>query len=271
MRIGTKGLRTVRGAVAALCLPRRNCAKAGERRRDDGKFDSSAVMCVFGAKGAVFNHSLGQRPRETVNENPLALTARFIAALSRAFSARSLGNMKSWGAAPGCHESALSALDTWAVIDRRYSSYGAASNSKAAAFSLVEVALALGIVAFCLFAVFGLMPVGMQTNRNAASQTAATNIIAAIVADLRTTPTAATTSPQFAITFGTDKTLYFDASGQASISLSPDSRYRLNITWNSAPTGLNYAVLRVTWPAQIDPATTTPGGSVQIFAAFDRS
>jgi uncharacterized protein (TIGR02598 family) len=144
-------------------------------------------------------------------------------------------------------------------------------DSRTAAFSLVELVLALGIVAFCLFAVFGLMPVGMQTNRNAASQTAATNIIAAIVADLRTTPAAATTSPQFAITFGSDKTLYFDASGQASISLSPDSRYRLNITWNSAPTGLSYAVVRVTWPAQIDPATTTPGGSVQTFAAFDRT
>jgi uncharacterized protein (TIGR02598 family) len=143
------------------------------------------------------------------------------------------------------------------------------SNSRA--FSLVEVTLALGIAAFCLFAVFGLMPVGMQTNRNAASQTAAANIISVIVADLRTTPAAATTSPQFAIIFGADKTLYFDASGQASTSLTPDSRYQLNITWNSAPTGLNYAVLRVTWPASVDPATTTPSGSVQTFAAFDRS
>jgi uncharacterized protein (TIGR02598 family) len=144
-------------------------------------------------------------------------------------------------------------------------------DSRAAAFSLVELVLALGIVAFCLFAVFGLMPVGMQTNRNATSQTAATNIIAAIVADLRTTPAAATTSPQFAITFGTDKTLYFDASGQASISLSPDSRYQLNIKWNSAPTGLHYADLKVTWPAAVDPATTTPSGAVEIFAAFDRN
>ncbi len=144
-------------------------------------------------------------------------------------------------------------------------------DSRTAAFSLVELVLALGIVAFCLFAVFGLMPVGMQTNRNATSQTAATNIIAAIVADLRTTPAAATTSPQFAITFGTDKTLYFDASGQASISLSPDSRYQLNIKWNSAPTGLHYADLKVTWPAPVDPTTTTPSGSVEIFAAFDRN
>jgi uncharacterized protein (TIGR02598 family) len=143
-------------------------------------------------------------------------------------------------------------------------------NSRAAAFSLVELVLALGVMAFCLYAVFGLMPVGMQTNRNATSQTAATNIIAAIVADLRTTSAAATTSPQFAITFGTDKRLYLDASGQASTSLSPDSRYQLNIKWNSAPTGLHYADLKVTWPAPVDPEITTPSGSVETFAAFDR-
>src|SRR6185437_7657500 len=80
MRPGTNGFRILRDAVAALC----------ERRREDGKFDSSVVV----------------------------------------------------SAVP-------------------YSSYGAASNYKTAAFSLVELVLALGIVAFCLFAVFGLMPVGM--------------------------------------------------------------------------------------------------------------
>ena len=258
MRI--KGLRTVRCAVAAL-----------RERHRERNFDSSAVMCVFSAKGAVFNHSLGQRPRETVNENSLALTARFIAALSRAFSARSLCNMKPWGAAPGCHESALSALDISAVIDRRYSFYETASDSRAAAFSLLEVVLALGVAAFCLIAILGLLPVGVQTNRNASSQTAVSNIIATVVSDLRTTPAAATTSPVFAITFDAEKTLFFDASGRASSSLSADSRYRLNVTWNAAPTGLHYAVLKASWPAEVDPATTPPGGSVEIFAAFDRN
>jgi uncharacterized protein (TIGR02598 family) len=144
-------------------------------------------------------------------------------------------------------------------------------HSRATAFSLVEVVLALGVASFCLIAIVGLMPVGVQTNRNAASQTAATNLITTIVADLRTTPAAATTSPEFAITFGTDKTLYFDASGQVSTSLGPDSRYRLSITWNSAPTGLQYALLKVTWPASVDPATASPSGAVKIFAAFDRN
>src|SRR5438034_2562053 len=144
-------------------------------------------------------------------------------------------------------------------------------DSRAAAFSLLEVVLALGVAAFCLIAVLGLLPVGVQTNRNASSQTAVSNIIATVVSDLRTTPASATTSPEFAITFDAEKTLFFDASGKASPSLSADSRHRLNVTWNSAPRGLHYAVLKATWPAEVDPATTPPGGSVEIFAAFDRN
>jgi Tfp pilus assembly protein PilV len=153
-----------------------------------------------------------------------------------------------------------------------------------AAFSLVEVTLALGIAAFCLLAVFGLMPVGVQTNRNATSQTAATNIMAAVVADLRATPSATTTSLQFGITFGTAKTLYFDGAGECSADLngstkvdgtswSPplQTRYRLNVTFPTSPTGLPYADLRVTWPAPVDPATTTPSGMAETFAAFDRN
>jgi uncharacterized protein (TIGR02598 family) len=136
---------------------------------------------------------------------------------------------------------------------------------------LLEVVLALGVAAFCLIAVLGLLPVGVQTNRNASSQTAVSNIIATVVSDLRTTPVAAVTSPEFAITFDAEKTLFFDASGQASPSLSTDSRYRLNVTWNAAPTGLHYAVLKATWPAEVDPATTPSGGAVEIFAAFERN
>jgi uncharacterized protein (TIGR02598 family) len=137
------------------------------------------------------------------------------------------------------------------------------------AFSLVEVTLALGIAAFCLIAIFGLMPVGVQTNRNATSQTAATNITAAVVADLRATPKANTTSTQFGITFGTNPPpLYFDASGQFTTSLGANSRYQLNVTWYGS-TGLRYADLKVTWPAAATPANAS--GSAEMFAAFDRN
>jgi uncharacterized protein (TIGR02598 family) len=138
-----------------------------------------------------------------------------------------------------------------------------------AAFSLVEVTLALGIAALCLIAVLGLMPVAALTNRNATSQTAVTNVIASVIADMRATTSS--TSPQYGITFGTAKTLYFDGAGQFATSLGANSRYRVRITFPSSPSGLSYADVKASWPAPVDPATTTPSGTVEIFAAFDRN
>ena len=159
-------------------------------------------------------------------------------------------------------------------------------------FSLVEVTLALGIAAFCLIAVFGLIPVAALTNRNATSQTRATNITAAVIADLRATPKTNSASLQFAIPFfTTNTTRYFDSQAQCScnstgsqrpnthtrppncsLTWSPalQPRYRLTITW-SGSTSLPYADLKVTWPAEVDPTTTTPSGSTEMFAAFDRN
>jgi uncharacterized protein (TIGR02598 family) len=149
-----------------------------------------------------------------------------------------------------------------------------------AAFSLIEVTLALGVAGFCLIAVFGLMPIGVQTNRNATSQTAATNIVAAVVADLRATPKANATSAQFGITFGTCKNLYFDSQAQVaatsdcgnSITLPATARYQLNVTW-AGTSGLRYAGLKVTWPPTVvlTSPTPIPSGSVEMVAALDRN
>ena len=138
------------------------------------------------------------------------------------------------------------------------------------AFSLVEVTLALGIAAFCLITIIGLVPVAVLTNRNATSQTTATNIMSSVVADLRATPKSTDTSAQFAIEFGTARRLYFDGSGQFSTSLQTNSRYQVNVTWNpSPPTGMQWADVKVTWPAAATAANAT--GSTEIFAAFDRN
>ncbi len=55
---------------------------------------------------------------------------------------------------------------------------------KRAAFSLVEVTLALGIAAFCLLTVFALLPVALKTQQASIQQTTANTIISQIVADL---------------------------------------------------------------------------------------
>jgi len=155
------------------------------------------------------------------------------------------------------------------------------------AFSLVELTLALGIAAFCLIAVFGLIPVAVQTNRHTTSQTAATNIMAAVIADLRATPKppGGTKSVQYRIVFRsvTPTTLFFDEVGECSTDVTGSTkvngsswvpplqtRYRLNVTWNpSPPSGLEYADLKVTWPAA--PAPANASGSTEMFAAFDRN
>ena len=162
------------------------------------------------------------------------------------------------------------------------------------AFSLIELTLALGVAAFCLIAVFGLVPVAALTNRNATSQTAATNIMAAVVADLRAAPKTNSWSYQFAITFGTNATRYFDSQGQCScdsagvqkpnpsagdcsLSWSPalQPRYQLAVTWNitnitgSCSAALPCVDLKVTWPA----AATAPSasGSAEMFVGLDRN
>jgi uncharacterized protein (TIGR02598 family) len=156
-------------------------------------------------------------------------------------------------------------------------------------FSLVELTLALGVAAFCLVAVFGLIPVGVQTNRNATSQTSATNICAAISADLRgtlkTSGTWTGTSPLFCFALGTSKTLYFDGEQRCASNVqgtlscgctagtlvpTAKTRYRGTVTFPSTG-NLTYADVKVTWPAEADPATTTPSGSVEMFVALNRN
>lgn len=144
-----------------------------------------------------------------------------------------------------------------------------------AGFSLVEVTLALGVAAFCLIALFGLLPLGIQTNQSSTSQTAAASALSSVFADLRATPKTSLTSPQYDIMFGTAKFLYFDGEGRAVTPTDPNAtpHYRVTITFPASPVGAfapTFVSLKVTWPALVDPATSTPAGFVETFAAFDR-
>jgi uncharacterized protein (TIGR02598 family) len=138
-------------------------------------------------------------------------------------------------------------------------------------FSLIEVTLALGVVSFALLALFGLLPVGLKENQNSTSQTAATSIATALIADLRATPKANPTSGRFGITFDIPKTLYVDSEGNFSITLTPTARYRATVTFPASPPGAKsatFANIKVTWPAAA--AVTNVSGTCEMFAAFDR-
>ena len=156
------------------------------------------------------------------------------------------------------------------------------------AFSLVELTLALGIAAFCLIAVFGLVPVGVQTNRNATSQTTATNILSSVVSDIRASPKGGTDTAKYQIrrSKGNSCTVCFDGQGQpdplggqiGNVNCRAGNwRYRLYVKIYpiSSPTDThlkpycaNYAVLKLVWPAAADPLTATPSGSVETATSF---
>ncbi len=161
-----------------------------------------------------------------------------------------------------------------------------------AAFTLVEVALALGVASFCLVAVMGLVPLGIDIGQAASDQTAAGSILTHVLADLRATPMtsppgAAANSVQYTLPIpasaatgaaGAPVFRYFGSSAeQFSIAPSADtSRYRLTATFLPSAGGraATEVSLVVSWPARVDPtnaATGTPTGRVQIFAALDRN
>ena len=151
-------------------------------------------------------------------------------------------------------------------------------------FSLIEVALALGVAAFCMVAVMGLLPVGVQTNRLSTSQTAASHIFTRVIADLRATPITTprgleATSLEYHIVIpanpvSTEKiqVLYFAEDGTFADSLQSNSRFRLTVTFlvnGTTPTrSATRVYLKSTWPAAADP--NLAAGLDETFAALSR-
>jgi uncharacterized protein (TIGR02598 family) len=168
---------------------------------------------------------------------------------------------------------------------------------KCCGFSLVEVTLALGVAAVSLLAIFALLPVGLKTNQVAIERRASTDILSAVVADLRATPITnprggATASPRFAIRIPanpvsriTTVTLFFNTEGQCSTDLEgstkPDSsgwdpslqtRYRATITFMPNGAGARSATfvhLKATWPAAA--VIGNASGAAEMFLALNRN
>ena len=163
----------------------------------------------------------------------------------------------------------------------------------------MEVTLALGIAAFCLVAIFGLLPVGLNSNLNAVEQAAAANAAGSVLADLRAAGTGAA-SMQFGIPLPANSTttastyslfLREDGSWAAAANTTraavpgadadpaQQPRYRVTITFHPPPANLprNATGVRVlvTWPAVADPTAGNPpthfSGSFDTVAALDRN
>lgn len=91
-------------------------------------------------------------------------------------------------------------------------------------FSLVEVVIAMGIIAFALVALLGLMPVGLSTLRNAFDLTAEGMIVQKISSEACLTP-----FTKLAANYG-NKTFYYDLEG-LYLTNSPASAPALTRYW----------------------------------------
>jgi len=156
-----------------------------------------------------------------------------------------------------------------------------------AAFSLVEITLAIGVAGFCLLAVLGLLPVALKTQQASIQQTTASQVLSNFAADLRASvryppglvdklnSQQKTLRGHWALV-GTPDTIYYTNEGWQTGGLTPatppiDAVFRLTLTYLLPPTETtSLANIKVTWPAQVDPATSTPAGSVQTFIAINR-
>jgi uncharacterized protein (TIGR02598 family) len=145
---------------------------------------------------------------------------------------------------------------------------------------LVEVTMALGIAAFCLIAIFGLLPAGLNSNRAAIDQTTATSIMAQIDADLRGTPKTKNVSPLgFDFTKTASQVICFSSGGiptgkvgDLPITAGPSSSYFSAAVTLGTPSSALGAIpvnLRVTWPTAALPASRS--GAAEITTALNRN
>ena len=97
------------------------------------------------------------------------------------------------------------------------------------------------MASFCLLTVFGLLPVGLTSDQNAAQQTSAAGIVTGVAADLRGSPVLGGKSSQFQIPVpiasGTSThTLFFTQSGGLAGTIDQatapaQARYRATVNF----------------------------------------
>ncbi len=142
------------------------------------------------------------------------------------------------------------------------------------AFSLVEVTAALGIFTTTMLLLVGLVPTGVQSNRDTFDDTQAANLASLVVADLRSAGSIGSKdSPILKFNVGNlhnasdsafpvRRTYYFSETFDPSASLDNHtsgvgSQYRADfIIRREAPTSMAPQLevnLTVSWPAQLDP------------------
>jgi Tfp pilus assembly protein PilV len=163
---------------------------------------------------------------------------------------------------------------------------------KTAGFTLLEIVIALGVAAFCLIALLGMLPIGIKIQRASANQTKANAIMSQIVdflrADVRLPPGQASKAQGSWVNLhghwlavAVPDNMFFTNDGKQTGSVTqgtappapstvPPPVFRATITYLFPPTATtSIAKITVSWPAQQTDLTKVEG-SIDMFAAVNR-
>ncbi|HEY5035834.1 MAG TPA: hypothetical protein VII74_01735 [Chthoniobacterales bacterium] len=134
------------------------------------------------------------------------------------------------------------------------------NSQPAAGFSLIEVVLALGVVAFALVAILGVFPAAFSQNRKGISDTRASQLVQMIVA---TIDSQATTFASVDC-FGTNLDLANSSTGTAPVLLYADyaSPSQPEITNTKNPNSIYTIEIRFNNNPDVAPSIKLPAGSV---------
>jgi uncharacterized protein (TIGR02598 family) len=135
-------------------------------------------------------------------------------------------------------------------------------------FSLVEVTLSVGLLAFVMVALMALLPNGLTSSLDASRQMTAASVASRIMADLRAA--ASGPSPQVSAIYGVNLTnavsrFWTDSLGQVQPG-KETADFLVEISCGDVPADGNArtGVLRMRWPA----ADEDPAGGVSFFFAY---
>lgn len=149
-------------------------------------------------------------------------------------------------------------------------------------FSLVEVVLALGVIAIAIAAILGIVPVGLSTGHGAQDDTRAAQIAQAIISSV-----ASQSQTQFSniqvplnddslttldLTTSAAEIIYADNNGKLS-SADAGAVYQVTLKTDSTAAGFdpgfaNQLTVTVAWPAAALPANQTKRNFVRIVSKY---
>lgn len=139
-------------------------------------------------------------------------------------------------------------------------------HNRSRGFSLVEVVVAIGVVAYAVFGVLGLLPVGIKGFQNATCEAAGSDVLSSLSVALRSAQTTNGTNFDWSFngtacsyTVGGSKTTNVWSTLSLEGALSANSLYRqlaavCIVTPPASPNGAGSAVLSVAWPAAANPS-----------------